>query len=620
MKEKQLKKFAAGALAAIMSISLFTSVFAEKMDYEVVITPQYETAGIFHNGYAAVKKDGKWGYIDLAGNVTADFKYDIASEFNEGKGIVGIQQSYGYAMGFVDESGNYTPLTCLNRQTNREEQYIADEGFISQQDENGDLKIGDMCFYNGYVPFWEGGGYCVIFDKNGKAIDNTLSYGKYDVAYLSGLYSDGLFMASPEAAYPENMDFFDINKNHILSFPGGNDSEGVDGFRVLSAYEFHNGYAAGWAMPAGEEYDESKYHLVLLDKSGHIAFARKCSGFSYRTAYAQEGCIVLNNGLIMLTDSETGKYGAVDINNNVHIPFEYDMLHPLGEGLASMQKNGLWGFVDAAGNVMIEPQYDAVTGFHNGVAFVLKDGKSMAIDRYNNVFEGSDKIPMDSYIKGSYIEDATDMMIIKDGEKYGYAKLSYDTKLPEAAEMSPWAYPEVIEAIKNNLVPLYLQNSYFSNITREDFAQLIVAALEEVTGKDSKALLLEKTGISKKDIYSANPFNDTNNVNVIIANKLGIINGVSDNSFAPANEISRQDAAALLMRAAQLISGNIEEVQPGFADNSEIADYAKKAVSYVTTLKIMNGVGDNRFDPTSTYTREQAYVTIVRLFNSLKGE
>jgi hypothetical protein len=31
----------------------------------------------------------------------------------------------------------------------------------------------------------------------------------------------------------------------------------------------------------------------------------------------------------------------------------------------------------------------------------------------------------------------------------------------------------------------------------------------------------------------------------------------------------------------------------------------------------MGGVGDNRFDPQGTYTREQSIVTIIRLFDLL---
>lgn len=158
----------------------------------------------------------------------------------------------------------------------------------------------------------------------------------------------------------------------------------------------------------------------------------------------------------------------------------------------------------------------------------------------------------------------------------------------------------ILYTVDENGVPLgNMQLRVFDNYTKE---------------------FIEKTGIDKKDIFELNTFEGTNDMNVIIANKLGVITGVSDTSFEPSKEISRQGAAALLMRAAQLISGDIQEGEPSFADNSEIADCAKKAVSYVTTMKIMNGVGEDKFEPTATYTREQAYVTIVRLFNSLVTE
>ena len=618
MKGNNLTKRMAGVLAAVMMASAPLAAMAEQMDYEVVIRPQYEAAEDFSGGYAAVKKDGKWGYIDADGKNVVDFKYDYASDFREGKAIVGTctTNEYGwntYFAGFVDETGAYTPFMYRDSYDNKEKQFeFQDELYIT--DEDGKSYTMKYCFYNGYVSLWLGGGQYLIFGTDGKAIDNNL--GEY--TYLSGLYSEGLFQVSIDASYPENQDYYDINKNLILSFPGGYESAGIDGFRVTESSEFHNGYAAGWAYPVNGSYDDT--YVVLLDKTGHIAFARRSDYISYCYACGTDGVKLLNSGLIMLNDPTTGKYGAVDMQNNIHIPFEYDMLLPLSEGLALMKKGDLWGYVDASGKVIIEPQYTSATSFFNGIAFALKDGQSVAIDRYNNVFTGSDKIPMDYYVNDKVIHSAAEMMIVKETDKYGYAKLSYENELPQAAEMSAWAYPEVVEAIQKNLVPMYLQNSYFSNITREDFAQLIVSALEEVSGKTASELVREKTGIAKKDLYNLNPFNDTSDINVIIANKLGIINGISDTAFAPGNEISRQDAAALLMRAAQLLSGNIEEVEPTFADNDKIADYAKKAVSYVTTLKIMNGVGDDRFDPTAKYTREQAYVTIVRLFNSLKSE
>lgn len=399
--KKSLQQIVTGVVMTAMVCSSAMTLVAKGMDYEVVIEPQYEDAKGFSDGYAAVKKDGKWGYIDESGNAITDFVYYYAAPFAEGKAIVACGVGWGgikvsYEMGFVDENGNLSP------------------------------------FYR------------------------VTPLGKVDLCNVYGL--------------TENDDI-----------------------------RFHNGYVT---------------------------------------------------------------FGKGDF------------------GIGTFE-----------------------------MATFDEDGANV------------DEIIWNDYNVDNDIADtSSEMMIIEEDGKYGYAKLSYELNLPQASEMSAWAYPEVIEAIEKNLVPMYLQNSYFENIKREDFAQLIVSALEEVTGKSGEELLLEKTGIASKDIFNVNTFLDTSDKNVIIANKLGIITGVSDTSFEPNREISRQDAAALLMRAAQLISGDIEEVEPSFADNADIADYAKKAVSYVTTLKIMNGVGEDKFDPTATYTREQAYVTIVRLFNSLVTE
>ena len=89
------------------------------MTFTETITPQYEDASAFINGLAAVKKDGKWGYINTDNEVVVPFQYDLAGEFNEGYAIVGVltdtqtyspsplspngSTEYTYDLGFVDE-------------------------------------------------------------------------------------------------------------------------------------------------------------------------------------------------------------------------------------------------------------------------------------------------------------------------------------------------------------------------------------------------------------------------------------------------------------------------------------------------------------------------------------
>ncbi len=52
-------------------------------DDKFVISPVYEDARPFFNGLAAVKFNGKWGYIDNRGNTVVDFQYDGAKSFIE---------------------------------------------------------------------------------------------------------------------------------------------------------------------------------------------------------------------------------------------------------------------------------------------------------------------------------------------------------------------------------------------------------------------------------------------------------------------------------------------------------------------------------------------------------
>jgi hypothetical protein len=50
----------------------------------------------FNEGLAPVKKNGKWGYIDLKGKVVIDFLFDDAWCFSEGLAAVKLNEEYGY--------------------------------------------------------------------------------------------------------------------------------------------------------------------------------------------------------------------------------------------------------------------------------------------------------------------------------------------------------------------------------------------------------------------------------------------------------------------------------------------------------------------------------------------
>ena len=63
---------------------------------------QYAAMQDFSEGLAAVKRAGKWGYIDSTGNLVIDIKYKDAGKFSEGLAVIKVD----YKCGFIDRNGN----------------------------------------------------------------------------------------------------------------------------------------------------------------------------------------------------------------------------------------------------------------------------------------------------------------------------------------------------------------------------------------------------------------------------------------------------------------------------------------------------------------------------------
>lgn len=98
----------------------------------------------------------------------------------------------------------------------------------------------------------------------------------------------------------------------------------------------------------------------------------------------------------------------------------------------------------------------------------------------------------------------------------------------------------------------------------------------------------------------------------------GLINGVGNGLYNPNEAITRQEAAVMLMRVYSKYGGTVPvDADPAtFDDSNLIADWAMQAVSDITALGVMQGMEENKFDPLGYYTREQAIVTFLRLYEN----
>jgi len=171
--------------------------------------------------------------------------------------------------------------------------------------------------------------------------------------------------------------------------------------------------------------------------------------------------------------------------------------------------------------------------------------------------------------------------------------------------ISGWAVGEINEAVSNNLITEKVVVEFQKPITREEFAELAIKLYEAITGKVAEPA-------------PASTFTDTTNPEILKAYNLDIIKGVGDGKFAPANPVTRQEIATMLLRVIKAALPNVDTsvASPAvFTDDYEIADWAREGINYFASKGIIKGA-NGAFLPLANTTREAAIALIKRTFDS----
>ncbi|BBH24405.1 hypothetical protein Back11_57500 [Paenibacillus baekrokdamisoli] len=97
--------------------------------------------------------------------------------------------------------------------------------------------------------------------------------------------------------------------------------------------------------------------------------------------------------------------------------------------------------------------------------------------------------------------------------------------------------------------------------------------------------------------------------------QLGLAEGTSASTFAPAKSVTRQEAAALLARALKQPEA-VTSVSKGFKDSSLIAAWAKAPIGTMQKLGLMKGDNTGKFRPNDSITRQETAVMIDRVLQN----
>lgn len=200
----------------------------------------------------------------------------------------------------------------------------------------------------------------------------------------------------------------------------------------------------------------------------------------------------------------------------------------------------------------------------------------------------------------------------------GVMCLAFAAGKPLYALPSPWAQDEIEQAIAAGLVPEDMQADYSMPITRAEFCRLLVMVLEKAAGTNIEEWM--QTRFERTDFeFDVSPFSDTSDRNILAAYYLNIMQAKEDSLFDPDGHLTREEAAVSLTAAATYwIAANMPyRPDEQYTDFDEVDKSAQWAVAFLKRAGIMVGVGDNMFDPKGIFTREQAYLTLIRLWNCL---
>ena len=149
-------------------------------------------------------------------------------------------------------------------------------------------------------------------------------------------------------------------------------------------------------------------------------------------------------------------------------------------------------------------------------------------------------------------------------------------------------------------------------ITRAEFAEFIVRGLGLQGDASAAGRFRDVSASSGSAAY------------IGAAYKANIVAGVSSDSFAPNNLITREEMAAMMVRAAQaagveiLLARDPNNYFATYTDRAAVSGWVRNDLAKAIEAKIINGVSATKLGPKSNATRAEAAVMIKRLLEYLK--
>ncbi|MBO2943648.1 S-layer homology domain-containing protein [Paenibacillus sp. F411] len=190
-----------------------------------------------------------------------------------------------------------------------------------------------------------------------------------------------------------------------------------------------------------------------------------------------------------------------------------------------------------------------------------------------------------------------------------YAILEYNKTFVDVP-MTHWAHRTLQILSAKHIVEGMTEERFFPRAvtTRAEFTALLVRAL----GLAASAGDTDFTDVPDNAWYADD---------IAAAVQAGLVQGITDSSFAPSEPVTREQIAVLLVRAYEWLSH--EEMAGGnllsnYMDSTQVSPWAGEDVNKAILLGLMSGRGESVFDPASAANRAETAQSVLNLLKRMK--
>ncbi len=175
---------------------------------------------------------------------------------------------------------------------------------------------------------------------------------------------------------------------------------------------------------------------------------------------------------------------------------------------------------------------------------------------------------------------------------------------------SDWFYDAVAYAYENGIMDGVGGNRFAPN--SETTRAQLVTILYRMEGQPAVSGDLPFTDVEAGTWY-------TNAV--VWAAQNGIVNGVGDDTFAPGNDLTREQLVTILYRYAEAKGYDVSASADlaGYPDGEEIQAYAREAMAWAVAENIIQGMEDDTLKPAGNASRAQIATILMRFCEGVAG-